>query len=393
MQDDALSLSSLLARLEARLPEMQTLLQSLVNQDSGSYDAADVDAMGELLASEWAKLGFEEKRLPVPERGDLRLLTRPGDGQGRLLILGHLDTVWPTGTAAAWPYADDGTHATGPGVGDMKGGLTMALFAVDTLLEAGFDGLEEIACLLVPDEELGSPGSRAAIEAAAGQVDHTLVLEPARSNGAVVVGRGAVGAMIVESDGRTAHAAVNPEEGRNAILPLADLATRLADLSDPERGAILTVGILRGGTARQVVPEHAELHLDLRAADDAAAAALEHAVRQAAKEVEARHPGAALTVKGGITRPTFPDAMGRDLHAIYAEEAAALGLEVPAVVTRGGSDGSFAAALGCPTLDGLGPVCADTCSRRERILLSSLPQRAALFARLIVRIGEGSTGQ
>lgn len=388
MDSSALTRTSLHRRLQDRQPEMLELLARWVNQDSGSYDAADVDAMGARLAAAWRALGFEEEVRPVPERGALRLLGRRLGGRGRLLILGHLDTVWPAGTAAAWPFSRDETHAYGPGVGDMKGGQVMALFAVGALLEAGFDGLGEIAVLAVPDEELGSPGSRAEIEREAGRSDWTLVLEPARPDGSVVVGRGAVGAMIVEASGRTAHAAVNPEEGRNAILPLAHLAGLLEALSDLQAGTILTPGILRGGTARQVVPERAELHLDLRARDEAAAKGLVEAIQARLAQTQRRYPDAALAVTGGVTRPAFPEERGRVLYALHAEESAALGVAAPAVTTRGGSDGSFAAALGCPTLDGLGPVCFDTCSRRERILLTSLPERAALFARLILRIAE-----
>ncbi len=378
------------ALLQDRTERMLELLSELVNLDSGSYGAADVDRVGARLAAEWRTLGFQEERRPVAERGDLRLLRRRFGGRGRLLILGHLDTVWPAGTAAAWPFSRDETHAYGPGVGDMKGGLVMALFAVAALIESGFDALGEIACLFVPDEELGSPRTRAEIEAEAARSDWTLVLEPARPNGAVVVGRGAVGAMVIRAAGRSAHAAVNPEEGRSALRPLAGLVAPLESLSDQAAGRIVTVGILRAGAARQVVPDAAEMHVDLRAAAPEDADRLVEAIHDLVRRAADAHRDIELAIEGGMTRPVFPRERGEALHALYRREAERLGLSAPAVTTRGGSDGSFGAAQGCPTLDGLGPVCFDTCSRRERIVIASLAERGALFAALASRLpGEG----
>lgn len=373
-----------LERLRDQTPAMLDLLGTLVGQDSGSHDVVGVNAVGSRLAREWCALGFTEERRAVPGRGDLRLLRKLFPGRGRLLILGHLDTVWPAGTAASWGFSADGSHAYGPGVGDMKGGLVMALFAVRELLAAGFAGVGEIACLLVPDEELGSVGSRAHIEREAARSDWVLVLEPARPDGGVIVGRGAVGAMIVEATGQAAHAAVNPEAGRSALAALAALVAPLEALTDLDAGTIVTVGILRGGAARQVVPGHAEMHIDLRSQDAAGADALLAAVHGILDH--GRHGDVRITAAGGFTRPAFPQAAGSALYGLYAQGAAAAGAAVPALVTRGGSDGSFAAALGKPTLDGLGPICVDTCSPREHIVIASLAERGALFASLIARL-------
>lgn len=382
----------MLSRLRQETPEMLALLRRLVDQDSGSYGAEGVDSVGDMLAAAWRDLGFEEERRPVAGRGALRLLSRRFGGKGRLLILGHLDTVWPAGTAADWGFSSDGTHAFGPGVGDMKGGLVMALFAIRGLIEDGFDDIGEIACLFVPDEELGSVGSRAEIEREAARSNWTLVVEPARPDGGVIVGRGAVGAMVIEARGRSAHAAVNPEEGRSALRALAAMVGPLEALSAPERGRIVTVGILRAGSARQVVPDQAEMHIDLRAALSADADTLLTEVDAIVRQARADNPDIAVTTGGGLTRPVFPRDRGDGLYALYAEEAARLGVSAPALVTRGGSDGSFGAALGCPTLDGVGPVCFDTCSRRERIPISSLAERGALFAALVARLSRDFGG-
>ncbi|RAI01778.1 hypothetical protein DLJ53_10250 [Acuticoccus sediminis] len=382
------------AALDALWPHARNVLKELVDSPSGSYEAASVDAVGDILAREWQRLGFEARRDPVAGFGDIRLMTRRMGGKGRVMILGHLDTVWPGAASAGWTYAetdgggsgDGGTLATGPGVGDMKGGLVMALLAVEALLAEGFDAVGEIAVLLVPDEELGSPGSRARIEAEAKASDWVLVLEPARPDGGIVGARGAVGAMILRATGRTAHIAVNPEEGRSALGPLAGIVGTIEAMTDLSLGRLATVGILKAGSARQVVPDAAEMHVDLRAPDQPSAEMMAATVRRAAADAAAASPGVEITVSGGVTRPAFPAEVSAPLVALYQGIAAAAGVEVACHATRGGSDGSFGAALGVPTLDGLGPVCFDTCSRRERIILSSVKERAAFFAALIAEL-------
>ncbi len=351
--------------------------------DSGSYNAAGVDHVGGALEAHWRAIGFSSERLPLPGFGDRRIFRKTLGGHGRVLILGHLDTVWPAGTVAGWPYREDAGLAHGPGVGDMKGGLVMACEAVRALLETGFDGIGEIRHILVPDEELGSAASRAWIEAEASMADIVLVLEPARASGAVVVGRGAVGAIIVRATGISAHT-VNLSEGASALRALADMVAPLEMLTDLGRGDIVNVGVLKGGDARQVVPPSAEMHIDLRARTGAAAETLLSRVMEILRAP--RDPRVTVEIGGGITRPAFPRSASTALYASASRAAAALGIDYPAVESGGGSDGSFAAALGRPTLDGLGPVCFDSCSRRERIDIDSLFDRAAILAALIADI-------
>jgi len=355
-------------------------LRELVAIDSGSYDAAGVDHVGDALEAQWRGIGFSAERLPLPGFGDRRIFRKTFGGHGRVLILGHLDTVWPAGTVSDWPYREEDGLAHGPGVGDMKGGLVMACEAVRALLETGFDGVGEIRHILVPDEELGSPASRAWIEAEASAADIVLVLEPARANGAVVVGRGAVGAIIVRATGVSAHT-VNLAEGASAVRALADMVAPLESLTDLDRGDIINVGVLKGGDARQVVPPSAEMHIDLRSRTGAAAERLLSRVMDIVRTPG--DPRVTIEVGGGITRPAFPRSASAALYASSERAAAALGIDYPAVESGGGSDGSFAAALGRPTLDGLGPICFDSCSRRERILIDSLFDRAAILAALI----------
>ncbi len=358
-------------------------LEQLVAIDSGSYDPAGVDRVGDVLEAQWRAIGFSAERLPLPGFGARRVFSRTFGGHGRVLILGHLDTVWPAGTGADWQYREADGVAHGPGVGDMKGGLVMACEAVRALLDSGFDGVGEIRHILVPDEELGSAASRAWIEAEARSADAVLVLEPARASGAVVTGRGAVGAIIARATGVSAHT-VNLAEGASALRALADVVAPLENLTDLGRGDIVNVGVLRGGDARQVVPPTAEMHIDLRARTGEAAASL---LSRVMTILNASHdPKVTIAVSGGITRPAFPRSASTALYASAARAAATLGINYPAVESGGGSDGSFAAALGRPTLDGLGPICFDSCSRRERIVIDSLFDRAAILAALIADI-------
>ena len=270
----------------------------------------------------------------------------------------------------------------------MKGCLVMAAHAVAAARDAGaLAGLGEIELLVIPDEELGSVASRPWIEERAAGAAGCLGLEAGWPGGGVVVERGAVGAVTVTAAGRTAHAAGHEGRGASAVAALAPLVTALEALSRPDEGVLAGVGVFRGGVARQVVPDHAELSLDLRAPTSDAADELMHAVT--ATVHEARPGGVALTITGGITRPAWPRSASAWLWERASARAAQLDLPLRAVSSRGGSDASFAAALGVPALDGLGPICHDSCARGERIEIASLAERAALMALLIADLGAG----
>lgn len=375
------------AAFAPELPSMLAMIERVVSIDSGTYHAPGVNAVIDVFADFLKKSGFTVKRVPLPSRGD-QLTARLTLGNGkRLLVLGHADTVWPDGTVAEWPFASDGTFLTGPGVGDMKSCVVMALHALRTLLKNPPPGIGSITVLIVPDEEIGSPGSRAWIEREARAADACLTLEPCRPEGKVVVGRGAVGALYVRATGITAHVGPARELGASAISALASLVGPLEGLTDPVRGVGTSVGIFRGGAARQVIPAEAELHLDLRANDQAGADWLVAEARRIA-ETKPADPRVKVSVEGGFYRPPFPTREGtRKLYAIAQRVGAAIGAPVGEVVSPGGSDGSFAAALGVPTLDGLGPICHESCSRRERVEVASIVPRGALFAGIIQAIG------
>jgi glutamate carboxypeptidase len=377
------------AGMQAALPDILAMAERCVNIDSGSYLAGGVNAVIDIWARMAAGLGFAVERAPLAGFGDQMTARLPLGGNGpRVLVLGHADTVWPAGIAAEWPFKREGDRITGPGVGDMKTNVVMALHAIRMLLaERALSQLTSITLCIVPDEEIGSPGSRAWLEAEAREADLCLTLEPCRPNGGMVVGRGAVGAFYLSATGNTAHVGSAREKGASAVAALAALVAPLEALGDPPNGLCATVGILRGGEARQVVPGSAELHLDLRAPDDAAGEKLLAEVRAIAARPPA-DPRVTISARGGFTRPAFPTHEGtRALYVMAEGFCASLGIPVHQVVSRGGSDGSFAARLGVPTLDGLGPITHETCSRREWVEVPSIVTRGAVLAGLMASAG------
>ncbi|MEO8203975.1 MAG: M20/M25/M40 family metallo-hydrolase [Betaproteobacteria bacterium] len=371
----------LLAALRPRTTEMLGLVRELVQVEAGSYDAAQVEKVGEVLGARWKSLGFGERRHALQGRGPQRSFHLKGSGRGKLVILGHADTVWPAGSQPDWGFSEDGTHAYGPGVGDMKGGLAMAWFAVDALVKAKRALPAELVMVLVPDEEIGSVGSRKWIEDCVRDAGAVLVLEPTRPNGGVVTGRRAVGAIKAFYTGRSAHAAVNAAEGASALRAACRAVLALEPLTDLARERVINVGILRSGAARQVVPHEAEMHVDLRAAFAEEIPQLESDVRRIIADTG--DPRVSVKVEGGWSRPLFPESASASLYALAEKYAQEIGAPIRPVVSSGGSDGSFAGALGVPTLDGLGPICHDTCSRREKIEIASLAERGAIFGALV----------
>jgi glutamate carboxypeptidase len=376
--------ATLRAALHEETEAMLAETERLARIDSGSHDADGVERVAAAVAEMLARDGFELSRESLAGHADrlaATLVLGPGP---KLLIVGHADTVWPAGTAASWQPQRDGPMLSGPGVGDMKGCLVMAVHALAAARRVGIDGVGSVQMLIVPDEELGSVGSREWIERHAHGAAACLGLEAGWPGGGVVVQRGAVGALRILARGRSAHCAAHEDAGASAVAALAPLVRALeASGRIPSKGR-LRVGVFRGGVARQVVPDHAELLVDLRAPDASAAQALLDGVHELV--ARSASEGVVLSVEGGITRPPFPPERSRELWELAQRCGRDLAVPLHAVASRGGSDASFAAALGVPTLDGLGPICHDSCARGERIETASLAQRGALLALLIVEL-------
>ena len=367
--------------LQAHDAEAIAFLEALVNQDSGTYDRAAVNRVADQLARVYADLGFAVERFPQAEFGDHLLASRPGTAPARsLLCIGHMDTVFPAGTAAARPFRIDGARATGPGVVDMKGGLTTLIFALRALAATDSPAFRGMGCavLINSDEEIGSPTSRQMFLDLAHRHHAAIVLEPARPNGECVIGRKGVGHFQFEVCGRQAHAGSQPELGINAIWELAHKVCALQALTDLERGTTINVGAIRGGERSNVVPDRASADVDLRVRSSEEA----DRVVQEIREIAARSTvhGAPCTLQGEISKPPWQTNPGtRHMLAILNQAAAPLGLTIEGVTTGGGSDGSRTAQV-IPTLDGLGPVGSKAHSPEEYLEVASLRQRAALLA-------------
>jgi glutamate carboxypeptidase len=377
--------------LATRERSMVEELGAYVSAESGSEDKPGVDRVGRLAADALAATGFTVETVPQPSCGDHLIARRTGGGRGRLLALLHLDTVWPRGTLSDNPFRVEDGRAYGPGVLDMKGGWVVLFSALRALGEMEWDGLATTTVFLCGDEELGSPTGRAWIEREAQRADWTLVMEPARENGALVVQRGMVGALSLEVSGITAHATV-AERGASAIHALAHKVLELEDLTDPPRGTIVTVGVVAGGSARQVIPDRATASVDVRARTAADSDELLRRIRIIAGAPHVS--GTSARLGGGMTRPAFERSPGGERLLRLAQACGReIGLALDGAATQAGSDGNFTGALGIPTLDGLGAEGGHACSRNEFVLVESLPRRAALLAGLIAELPPSDTAR
>lgn len=380
--------SSVRQHLERQTPEMLELLQQFVAIESGSRDKAAVDRMGASYRKFFEGMDYSTEVIEQSACGDHLVCRTEGNGKGSALILAHIDTVWPVGTLEWWPFNVANGRATGPGVGDMKGGIVQAIFAVRALQELGHQLPGRLTFFFTGDEELGSPTGRSHIERLGREHDVVLVVEPANAEGMIVSGRGGIAAFHLEVTGKSSHAAGGPATGASAIHALAHKIGELDQLVDWDQLIMVNAGLIEGGTARQVLAERAGAWIDLRAPTQELADALLDRVQAI---VETEHvPGTSATLTGEWTRPPAPQTPGDRALVEQAEQLAeVLGFTLVSRVSSGGSDGSFTSPLGVPTIDGLGPVSGEPVSAREYILVDSLPQRAALIALLIDGIARG----
>ena len=301
------------------------------------------------------------------------------DGKS-ILVVAHLDTVWDTGAIETMPFRVDGAKAHGPGIFDMKAGSFLAVHVVSAILRQQIRTQRPITLVLTPDEEVGSPTSREHIEREAAQAALALIPEPAGAGGGCVTARKGVGRFVLRVAGRGAHAGNGFADGASAVVELAHQIQAIHALVDAERGITLNAAPVWGGTRPNVIPPEAGCEIDLRVASAADGAAMEAALRGLA----ARTPGCRVIVEGGMNRPPYPES--RPILALYDKARAVaehVGVHLPRQHRGGGSDGNFAAALGVPTLDGLGCPGAGAHAAHEHILWRHLDRRAALIAGLL----------
>ncbi|NOZ04832.1 MAG: M20 family metallopeptidase [Chloroflexi bacterium] len=383
MKKDLSAITSFLSQQRDRFLED---LATLVNIDCGTYDKAGVDKVGRWVATRLEEMGAEVTRYPQEVFGDLLLGRWRGAGTARVLIIAHLDTVYPAGTVAERPLRIDGDRAIGPGTCDIKGGLLVALYAVAALQRSGFDNFAEILLWTNSEEEIGSPVSHHLTTKLARECDAVLVMEPARANGDIVSARKATARYVVTVHGQSAHAGVEPEKGANAILEMAHSIIALHELNGLRPGVTINAGVISGGTRYNAVPDRAELKVDARAVDDEAAAEVQRAISAFAGP--GRHvAGTTIEVQGGVDMPAMPLRPGTQALVALAQDVARdLGFALHDTATGGGSDGNFAAAAGAPVLDGLGPIGGRAHSPDEYLEISSFVPRTALLAGLMMRI-------
>ena len=296
----------------------------------------------------------------------------------RVLLVGHHDTVFPIGALASRPFHIASGRATGPGVFDMKAGIVQAIHAL-TLL----DDLEGVEMLITADEEVGSKSSRALIEERALACGSVLVLEPSADGGALKIGRKGTGTFEVVVHGRAAHAGLEPEKGINSLVAAAQLITRIATFGDPEKGTTVTPTVAAAGTADNVVPALAKVRVDARVVAAGEKERVEHLMSTLSSDV----PGAGVEVTGGLDRPPMPESASSTLFAVASEAAAAVGLgALSGVSVGGGSDGNFTAAIGVPTLDGLGAVGGGAHADHEHVLVDTMVDRSRLVAAIVAHL-------
>lgn len=371
--------------LHEKREEMVQVLKGITKMESPSYEKHLVDKCGEKLILFFKQYldghieVFEESVFGNQFRIEL------GEGEEQILILGHLDTVWPKGTLKQMPFGIVGDKVFGPGVFDMKGGLVQGIFALHALQTLQVPMKKKVVFLVTTDEEIGSSHSRKLIEKEAKASSYVLVLEPAATiKGNLKTARKGVGAFQLKITGQAAHAGIEPEKGISAIQELAKQILYLHDLTDFQKGTTVNVGLIHGGMATNVIAANAEAELDVRIRQP-------EELKRVIPLIEGLKPsqeGLSIEVSGGVTRP--PMEKTSEIEAIFfkAKEIAKtyLGLELEDQLSGGGSDGSITAQY-APTLDGLGAVGDGAHAEHEHIIISQMPVRSALLALLVKELG------
>ena len=380
----------IIAFLRAREAAMVRLLKRFARCESPTDSKAAVDAFGRVLAGEWRKRGTKVEILRQNSAGNhvrapwpAKLTGSKQSDSKQILVLGHLDTVYETGTLGKMPFRVSRGHAFGPGVFDMKAGLVIALFAFDALANANWWPRRRVVFLWTSDEETGSTSSRKLIEQEARRSAAVLVLEPAKGrDGRLKTQRKAIGTAELMITGRAAHAGLDPSAGVNAVREMALQTEWLMQMNDTRRGITVNPTLAQGGTRSNVIPAEARLTVDLRAETIADMRRVERKLRSLRPIL----PGARVSVNGGFSRPPLEKRASAALFLQARVLAKELGFSIGECVVGGGSDGNFTAALGVPTLDGLGAVGDGAHSTEEHVIVSALPERAALLAALLATI-------
>jgi glutamate carboxypeptidase len=383
-------MNDILTYARAMQKPLKLLLQEMVECESPSGDAAAINRMVDLLAAHCADIArvktFPGGRFGRIARIEFKLPGPRKKRDGQILTLGHSDTVWPVGTLKTMPFRESQGRLWGPGVLDMKSGLAFFIYAMRALREFDLPNARTVALWVVPDEEVGSEASRALTEEQARDSYAVLVAEPGTGlEGKLKTARKGVGDYTIRVKGKAAHAGIDFTSGANAILELSRQIERVAGFTRLEKGVTVNPGIIRGGSRTNVVPAAAEAEVDVRVARLRDAKPLDRKFRSL-KPFDRR---CTLEVSGGLNRPPLERSIG--VAALFRRArtlARTIGVDLQESATGGGSDGNFTAALGVPTLDGLGGVGEGAHATNESILTNRIADRVALLALLVRHLGE-----
>ncbi len=361
-------------------------LRTVCAIDSYTYDKAGVDAVATYLVGRMQTLGMETKIYEQKVWGNDVLGVLHGAGTSKVLLLGHMDTVYPAGIAAARPVRLEGNIVYGPGVSDMKGCILMALYAIEGLQVAGYRDFGELRLLCVSDEEINDRHCIDIIEEAVRDCDAAFVLESGRANGDIVSARKGNAWYTLTARGRSAHAGVEPEKGRNAIVEIAHQVLQFQSLNGWREGMTVSAGVISGGTMPNVVPDFAQAQFDLRFLHPQDRIDVEEQMRELMRRTRVPDVELTLEVRPDFKGPLVATPASLKLAEQAREIAEMLGFSIHHILTGGASDGSYTSGFGVPTLDGLGPVGGNDHSPQEYLLLDSVAPRSALLAGLIASI-------
>ena len=357
--------------------EILETIGQLVTHETPSLDKPRLDVFADLLAARLAAAGATVEIIEQAERGNhvRARIIHGNDTEKPVLVLCHYDTVWPVGALATHPFRVEEGKAYGPGIFDMQSSLALVEYALRAVRDLDIALPRPVTVLITSDEEIGSGASRALIEAEALHSAYVLVMESPLPGGVIKTARKGTGTFTVETIGRAAHAGVDPYKGVNAIAEMAHQVLAIHALADRDAGTTLSVGVIEGGTATNVVPARAVAQVDVRSWTQAEAGR----IAQAMAALTPVLPGAQVAVSGGWNRPPLERRATAALYARVQEIGRTLGMELADGATGGGSDGNFTGALGVPTLDGLGVPGDGAHADHEHILVDEIPGRAALL--------------
>jgi glutamate carboxypeptidase len=373
----------LLAWCTAERAWVRETIEALVRLESPSTSKIATDRCGAELAARLSAIGGAVTRVAGHSRGD-HVIAEFSGGPSRVMLLGHLDTVWPVGQIETMPLREESGRLYGPGIFDMKGGIGVMMLAMRALQQRQEGDRPRVTIVVTTDEEIGSGTSRTLIETTARQCDAVLVLEPSLPGGAAKTSRKGCGEFELTVHGVSAHAGVDPTRGASAIHELARQILAIEELQDLQRGITVNVGVVTGGSRTNVVADTAQASIDVRVQTMDDAAAVEASLRALRPHLR----GTRLDVRGSVGRPPLErNAQVAALYELARAAARESGQDLAEGGTGGGSDGNFTAAIGVPTLDGLGPRGDGAHALHEHIEIDDLPWRAALVTSLLSRIG------